>query len=273
MPHRVIASLLFIPGSGSGEPHCREAARWVLPCPRPGSVLGGGRPSQREPGDTLTCCRLVHSIASGASAPPLLNLFRGFRAAAPGGAAARLSWSREDGGVPNTSAPAPPRALSGAELPPLPSGRPHPAPPPPSSSLLLSEPRRLLPGRTQPREPSSCAAAACEVAGSRPSDRQPGEGTGSYLAPPERGGRGRAAAPRAGAERLRLGPASGGSHALAAGGAAPRPGAGPWPPEARGAPSGCGADTGWVERSRAAAGGAGRPAAPTREWASPGGGV
>lgn len=43
-PHRVIASLLFIPGSGSGEPHCRGAARWVLPCPRPGARLRGGRP-------------------------------------------------------------------------------------------------------------------------------------------------------------------------------------------------------------------------------------
>lgn len=98
--------------------------------------------------------------------------------------------------------------------------------------------------------------AACKVAGPRPSDRQPGAGAGSFLAPPGRGGREggraraseRAAAPRAGAGRLRPGPASGGSQARAGGGAGTRPRAGPWPMEARGALSGCAADTGWAER-------------------------
>lgn len=99
--------------------------------------------------------------------------------------------------------------------------------------------------------------AACEVAGPRPSDRQPGADAGSFLAPPGRGGRAggrtgtreQAAAPQAGAGRLRQGPASGGSHARAGGDARPRPRASPWPVEARGARSGCGADTGWAEQS------------------------
>lgn len=110
-------------------------------------MLRSGHPPQWAPGDRLTCSRSVHLIASGASAPPLFSL-RGFRAAAPGVAAARLSRGREGDGVPNTSAPAPPRALSGAELPPLPSGRPRPAPPPPPSPP--PPPQRAPPPASRP---------------------------------------------------------------------------------------------------------------------------
>lgn len=75
MPHRVIASLLFIPESGPGEPHCREAARWVLPCPRPGAMLRGCCPPRQAPGETTSCSRsvplgLLRSLRSTAPQPP-----------------------------------------------------------------------------------------------------------------------------------------------------------------------------------------------------------
>ncbi|XP_050013432.1 translation initiation factor IF-2-like [Alexandromys fortis] len=169
-------------------------------------MLGGGGPSQRAPGDTLTCSRSVHSIASGASAPPLLNL------SAVSEQRRRAEQRREAQPGPrgrrrpeHLSARAAARSVrsgtsSSAERPPPPGSSSSS-----SSLLLLSEPRRPLPGRAQPQELSPRASAACEVAGPRPSDRQPGAGAGSFLAPPGRGGR------ASGGEQPRLGRAQGGS--------------------------------------------------------------
>lgn len=189
------------------------------------------RPGRRRARRRVAAGRF-HSVSSGASAPPLL----GFQAAAPGGAAATLSRGREGDGVPNTSAPALPRALSGAELP------PQPAPPPASRPRPAAAAEPLLLGGVR----GSRAAALGPTARGRRRliprtawERRAGGRTGA---------RERAAAPRAGAGRLRQGPASGGSHARAGDGAGPRPWAGPWPMEARGARSGCAADTGWAER-------------------------
>lgn len=155
MPHRVIASLLFIPESGSGEPHCRKAARWVLPCPRPGAMLRGGCPP--APGGARRDDEL-QQVGSTRSTPELplhrSSASGGFQAAAPGVAAATLGRGREGDGVPNTSAPAPPRALSGAELPPQPSGRPHPAPPPrPPPPPQLAPPPASRPNPAAAAEP------------------------------------------------------------------------------------------------------------------------
>lgn len=71
----MIASLLFIPESGPAEPHCREAARWVLPCPRPGAMLRGCCPPRQAPGETTSCGRsvplgLLRSLRSTAPQPP-----------------------------------------------------------------------------------------------------------------------------------------------------------------------------------------------------------
>lgn len=105
---------------GSAMPAPRRDAQRRLPAP------GGARRRRR------VAVGRFHSVPSGASSAPPLRSLRGFQAAAPGVAATTLSRGREGDGVPNTTAPAPPRALSGAELPPQPSGRPHPAPPPSS---------------------------------------------------------------------------------------------------------------------------------------------
>lgn len=239
-------------------------------------MLGGGRPSQRAPGDTLTCSRSVHTIASGASAPPLLNL-------------SAVSEQRRRGEQRREAQPGPrgrrrpehlsARAAARSVRSGTSSSAERPPPPGSSSSFPPPPPQRAPPPASRPSPAAGAESPRLSgVRGSPPSALGPTTRGRRRLIPRTAGerrasGRGRAAAPRAGAGRLRLGPASGGSHALAGDGAAPRPGAGPWPPEARRAPSGYGADTGWVERSRAAAGGAGRPAAPTREWASPGGGV
>lgn len=165
---------------------------------RPAVPAGGRRHADLQQVGPLDRVRSLRSAAP--------QSLRGFRAAAPGGAAARGS-----AGAARTKASRTPqrprrRALC-QERNFLLCERPPPTGSTSSSSLLLllSEPCRPLPGRAQPREPSPRASAACEVAGPRPSDRQPGAGAGSFLAPPGRGGR------AGGGEQPRLGRAQGGS--------------------------------------------------------------
>lgn len=127
-------------------------------------------------------------------------------------------------------------------------------PPPPGSSSSSSSSTSTA--ARFPAEPSRCGRAS----GPRRRARRPGCGPRTNspgLAPAhsshrleEAGGRARESSRALGGSgSLRLGPASGGSHARAGDRVGPRPGAGPWPSDARRARSGCGADTGWDERS------------------------
>lgn len=141
---------------GSAMPAPRRDAQRLLPAPA-------------APGETRSCSR---SVPLG-----LLRSLRGFQAAAPRVAATTLSRGREGDGVPNSSAPAPPRALSGAELPPQPSGRPRPAPPPPPPS----PPPQLAPPPASWPSPAA-AAEPLRLGGVRGS-------RAAALGPTARGGR------------------------------------------------------------------------------------